>query len=79
MAEHFIFENETGGVSLGTPTPEALALMPISAIAAKDTPEGKSFWLVDSTDLPIDHDFFNAWELDRTQLGDPYGKGTAKG
>jgi hypothetical protein len=53
-----IFTNESGGVSVCTPTGE----LPIEEVKAKDTPSGSI--IVDASSLPeTDNDFFNAWEL----------------
>ena len=53
-----IFTNESGGVSVCTPTNE----LPIEEVKAKDTPSGSI--IVDASNLPnADNDFFNAWEL----------------
>lgn len=78
MSQVIVFENENGGVSVGTPTQEALQIMSIYQIATKDVPEGKDFWIVNSSVLPSDHSFFNAWELDKEALGKPHGTGSQK-
>ena len=75
MEQLFIYENDTGGVTLGIPTPEALEIYSITEIALKDTPTGQSFWIVDKEQVSNDHTFFNAWELDLEALGEPTGYG----
>jgi len=57
-----IYPNDNGGVSIITPTPEALETMTIEEIAAKDVPAGKPFKIVDVSDIPSDRTFRNAWE-----------------
>lgn len=52
-----IYTNESGGVSVCTPTGE----LDIEAVKAKDTPEHSI--IVDASTLPVDNDFFDAWEL----------------
>ena len=52
-----IFTNESGGVSVCTPTGE----LDIEAVKTKDTPEHSI--IVDASTLPADNDFFDAWEL----------------
>ena len=61
MTQIFIYQNPTGGVSVGTPTDEALQTQTIEQIAAKDVPAGVQWYVVDSSSLPIDTAFFNAW------------------
>lgn len=53
-----IFTNESGGVSVCTPTGE----LDIAAVKTKDTPEHSI--IVDASTLPADNDFFDAWQLD---------------
>ncbi len=57
-----IYPNDDGGVSIIIPTPEALETRTIEEIAAKDVPAGKSFKIVDVSDIPSDRTFRNAWE-----------------
>jgi len=75
MALLILTENDTGGVMVGYPTPEALETYTITEIALKDTPTGKPFWIVDEENISNDHTFFNAWELDIEALGEPTGYG----
>lgn len=75
MAQLILTENDTGGVMVGYPTPEALETYTITEIALKDTLTGKPFWIVDEENISNDHTFFNAWELDIEALGEPTGYG----
>jgi hypothetical protein len=59
--QSFIYQNPNGNISVGTPTDEALQTQTIEQIAAKDTPAGTQWYVVDSSSLPIDIAFFNAW------------------
>lgn len=75
MAQLILLESDSGGVTIGYPTPEALETYTITEIALKDTPIGKPFWIVDEDQVSEDHIFFNAWELDLEALGEPTGYG----
>jgi hypothetical protein len=57
MSQAIIFTNSNGGVSVCIPTGE----ISIEAVQAKDTPVGSL--IVNTSDLPTDNDFFDAWEL----------------
>ena len=61
MAKVIIFTNENGGVSLTTPTAEYLENNTIEDVLAKDCPDHAI--IVDDSELPEDHTYFNAWEL----------------
>jgi hypothetical protein len=75
MTQIILHKNDTGGVALCIPTPEALETYTITEIALKDTPTGEPFWIVDESQVSNDHTFFNAWELDTAALGEPTGIG----
>ena len=57
MTQAIIFTNSNGGVSVCIPTGE----ISIEAVKEKDTPAGSL--IVNTSDLPRDNDFFDAWEL----------------
>lgn len=57
MTQAIIFTNDNGGVSVCIPTGE----ISIDAVKEKDTPAGSL--IVNTSDLPRDNDFFDAWEL----------------
>jgi hypothetical protein len=61
MAEVFIYQNSNGNITVGIPSDEALQTLTIEQIAAKDTPAGTEWYIVDSASLPVDTAFFNAW------------------
>ena len=44
----------------------------IEEIARKDVPAGVPYLIVDESDLPDDHTYFNAWEAD---FSNPHGHG----
>jgi hypothetical protein len=62
MTKRIIYPTDDGGVAIVIPTPEALETMTIEEIAAKDIPEGKPYKIIDTTDVPTDRTFRNAWE-----------------
>jgi hypothetical protein len=57
-----IFTNESGGVSVTYPTSE----LSIQEVKSKDTPSHSI--IVDSSILPEEEDFFNAWELNGSSV-----------
>jgi hypothetical protein len=57
MSQVIIFTNSNGGVSVCTPTGE----ISIEEVLAKDCPAGAI--IVDSSVLPTENEYFNAWEL----------------
>ena len=61
MTKVFIYQNTNGNISVGTPTDEALQTQTIEQIAAKDTPAGTQWYVVDSASLPVDAAFFDSW------------------
>ena len=67
-----IYLNDAGGVAVVHPTPEALALHGIEAIAIKDVPAGKPFKIIAVEDLPS-RDDRGAWKVDPADLTDGVG------
>jgi hypothetical protein len=62
MTKRIIYPTDDGGVAIVIPAPEALETMTIEEIAAKDVPAGKPFKIIDTSDVPSDRTFRNAWE-----------------
>ena len=62
MTQRIIYPTDDGGVAVVIPTPEALEIMTIEEIAAKDVPAGKEFKIVSVDDIPSDRTFRDAWE-----------------
>jgi hypothetical protein len=60
MNLRIIYSTDDGGVAVIIPAAECG--LSIEEIAAKDVPAGKPYKIVDYSDLPEDHTFFNAWE-----------------
>ena len=59
MDQKIIFPNETG-ISLITPTGE----LSLEETALKDVPTGVPYLIIDSSQLPADREFRDAWEAD---------------
>ena len=68
-----IYQTDDGGVAIIIPTPEALEIHSIEAIAQKDVPHGKPFKIVDAADIPTDRTFRSAWTVDPAVLTDGIG------
>jgi hypothetical protein len=67
-----IYNQDNGIPAVVTPTPEALAIFGIMAIALKDVPVGKRFKIVDAATLPqaVPQE---AWVIDDADLTDGVG------
>ena len=63
MSQRIIFRNPDNTIGVIVPSQEALAQYGISAIAAKDTPAGLPYIIVDTAEVPSDRQFRAAWEL----------------
>lgn len=70
MSKQIIYPQENGAIVLVTPAPQCE--LPIEEIARKDVPAGVPYKIVEASDLPEDHTFFNAWEAD---FSNPDGHG----
>jgi hypothetical protein len=60
MNQRIIYPTDEGGVAVIIPAPECG--LTIEQIAIKDVPAGKSYKIVDVSDIPSDRTFRNAWE-----------------
>jgi hypothetical protein len=60
MNKRIIYPNDDGGVVILTPSPNWKGTL--GELAAKDVPAGKSFKIVDGSEIPSDRTFRNAWE-----------------
>ena len=60
--QRIIYQNDDGGVAVIIPTPECIQTYTLEEIAAKDVPAGKEYKIVNTTDIPSDRTFRNAWE-----------------
>lgn len=61
MNSRIIYSTDDGGVAIIVPAAECG--LTIEQIAAKDVPAGKSYKIVDVSDIPTDRTFRNAWEM----------------
>lgn len=68
-----IYLQDNGVVAIIIPTPEALELYGIEAIARKDVPAGKPYKIVSETDIPTDRSQRAAWTVDEADLTDGVG------
>ena len=73
MNQRILFKNDSGGVSIIVPTPEAVAKYGIDAIAKKDVPAGKPYNIVSDADIPADRSLRDAWTVDVADLTDGIG------
>jgi hypothetical protein len=71
MTQVIIYNQDNGIPAVVVPTPEALELHSIFAIAVKDVPTGKPFAIVDAADLPDAPQ--EAWVVDDADLTDGIG------
>lgn len=67
-----IFKNNDGGVSVIYPTQECLNEHTIDEIAQKDVPAGKSYKIVDASELPS-RELRNQWDINEDDLTDGVG------
>ena len=72
MTQRIIYQNPDGSIALLTPSQEALDLYGINAIALKDVPHNLPYKIVDTSSIPTDRTFRNAWQAD---LSNPDGVG----
>jgi hypothetical protein len=60
MNKRIIYQTENGGVAIIVPSPDCG--LTIEEIAAKDVPKGVPFKIVETSDIPTDRTFRDAWE-----------------
>jgi len=60
MNKRIIYPNNEGGVSVIVPSPNWKGT--IEELATKDVPAGKSYKIVNASEIPSDRTFRNAWE-----------------
>lgn len=61
MDKRIIYPTDDGGVAIIIPAPECG--LSIEQIAQKDVPEGKTYKIVNVSDIPTDRTFRAAWEF----------------
>ena len=72
--KRIIYKNQDNTVSILIPSQEALSFATIEQIAEKDVPHNLPYWIVNTSDIPTDRTFRNAWEVDES-FGEPNGFG----
>ena len=60
--QRIIYKTSDTGVAVIVPTPEYLETHTIEELAAKDVPAGAEFKIVNTSDIPSDRTFRDAWE-----------------
>jgi hypothetical protein len=60
--KRIIYKTEDGGVAILVPAAEYLESHTIEELAAKDVPAGALFKIIDTSDVPSDRTFRDAWE-----------------
>ena len=73
MSKVIVFSPPEGGVAIVSPTEECLMTHTIEEIAEKDVPAGLAYKIIDSSELPSNRDFRDAWEIDIAELTDGVG------
>ena len=71
MDYRIIYQTDNGGVSIIIPSPDCG--LTVEQIALKDVPFGKSFKIINVSDLPSDRTQRNAWTIDEADLTDGVG------
>lgn len=73
MSKVIIYKQDNGIVTVIHPSPEALELYGIEAIAQKDVPHNLSYKIVEDDVIQTDREFRNAWTIDDEELTDGVG------
>lgn len=73
MSQIIVYLQDSGVAAVIHPSPEALELMSIEDIAAKDVPTGKAYKIISTSDLPSDRIERNGWTVDESDLTDGVG------
>jgi hypothetical protein len=73
MAPIIIYKQDNGRIAAILPSPEALAIYGVEAIALRDVPVGKPFKIVDEAVVPADPAEFDAWTCEDSELTDGVG------
>jgi hypothetical protein len=68
-----IYLQDNGVIAVVHPSPEAVQVYGIEAIALKDVPEGKPFKIIDASQVPQDREARMAWKVSEDELTDGVG------
>lgn len=74
MTKRIIYQTDSGGVALIIPAMDCG--LSVEEIARKDVPINTRYAIVDADTLPTDFMFFDAWEVEHTDLNDGIGLGS---
>jgi len=66
MNKRIIFKNDGGGVAVIVPADKSF--LTIDEIANKDVPKGKSYLIIDASDLPQDREQRDQWDINDADL-----------
>jgi hypothetical protein len=66
-----IFPNTEGTITVLVPAPDCE--LTLEEICQKDVPTGTKYKIIDSSELPSDREFRNAWDYDFTNSYDGVG------
>ena len=70
MDKRIIYKNDDGTIGIIVPANCGLT---VEQIAQKDVPTGKSYKIVNVSEIPSDREFRNAWTIDDAELTDGVG------
>ena len=73
MTHLIIYNQDNSTVAVIIPTKEAIDQHGIQAIAIKDVPAGKSFKIIEASEVPTDRTYREAWRIDDALLTDGVG------
>ena len=74
MSSRIIYKNLDNSVSILIPTEEVLKFATLLDVAEKDVPHNLPYWIINTSDIPTDRTFREAWEIDES-FGEPDGFG----
>ena len=71
--KRIIFKNTDNSIGVIIPSQEAMSKYTLVQIANKDVPAGLPYKIVNTSDVPSDRTFRNAWELAEDTVFDGVG------
>lgn len=72
--KRIIYKNLDNSVGILIPTEEVLKFATLLDVAEKDVPFELPYWIVNTSDIPTDRTFRDAWEIAES-FGEPDGFG----
>lgn len=70
-----VFKKNNNSVGIVKPVNEYVKEYGIEYLAKTDVPAGSPYWIVDSSEIPTDRTFRDAWEIP-DEWGEPDGYGS---